>query len=178
MSWIHRQQTWWKDNIFEWKNAGKRCEDVLVCAECEEPKALRTVWWVRGSLTVLRVPVCKARRTDISDNKKTLRQESNSNGRLNPEPEEANSSQRVLDFLRVRSFWNIWSGKWQEENEHFKENQFLLPITVERNWVKWQKRGTDFLKAKIDVLRIQDSSIFYTGTKSGFHFISHYYKDM
>lgn len=58
---------------------------------------------MRGSLTVLRVPVCKAR-TDISDNKKTLRQESNSNGRLNLEPEEANSSQRVLDFLRVRSF--------------------------------------------------------------------------
>lgn len=74
----------------------------------------------------------QGRRTDISDNKKTLRHENSSNGRLNPEPEEANSSQRVLDFLRVRSFRNIWSGKWQEENKHFKENQFLLPITVER----------------------------------------------
>lgn len=136
--WIHRQQMWWKDNIFEWKNDGKWCEDTLVCADSEELEASRTVWWVRGWLTVLRAPVRKARRTDISDNKKTLRQGNSSKGRLNPEPEEQNSSQRVLDFLRVRSFQNIWSGKWQEENKHFKENQFLLPITVERrNWVKW-----------------------------------------
>ena len=53
---------------------------------------------------MLRVPVRKARTTDISENKKTLRQENSSKGRLNPEPEEEKCSQRVVDFLRVRSF--------------------------------------------------------------------------
>lgn len=86
-----------------WKNDGKRCADAFVYAEPEEPEASRAVQWVRGWLTALRVQTPKARRrVDVSDCEKTLRQENSSKERLNPEPEDGNASQRVLDFLRER----------------------------------------------------------------------------